>query len=68
MGVTTVSNSLILGEWVTKVSKNGNEKLGGGGCERICDNNILTFLCYWLDKKKYHFNNCILGNFFYSHL
>ena len=31
MGVTTVSNSLILGEWVTKVSKNGNEKLGGGG-------------------------------------
>ena len=31
MGVTTVSNSLILGGWVTKVLKNGDEKLGGGG-------------------------------------
>ena len=26
MGVTTVSNSLILGGWVTKVLKNGDEK------------------------------------------
>ena len=26
VGVTTVSNSLILGEWVTKVLKNGNKK------------------------------------------
>ena len=26
------------------------------------DNNILTFLCYWLDKK-YYFKNCTLGNF-----
>ena len=29
MGVTTVSNSLILGGWVTKVFKNGDEKEGG---------------------------------------
>ena len=26
VGVTTVSNSLILGRWVTKVLKNGDEK------------------------------------------
>ena len=48
MGVTTVSNSLILGGWVTTVFKNGDEKEGDG---RVGDNNILTFLCYWLDKK-----------------
>ena len=30
VGVTTVSNSLILGGRVTKVLKNGNEKWGGG--------------------------------------
>ena len=55
MEVTTVSNSLILGGWVTKGSKNGDEKWGG----RVGDNNILTFLCYRLDKKchlkKLHF-------------
>ena len=28
-GVTTVSNSLILGGWVTKVLKNGNKKYEG---------------------------------------
>ena len=28
VGVTTVSNSLILGGWVTKVLKNGDEKQG----------------------------------------
>ena len=27
MGVTTVSNSLILGGWVTKVLKNGNKNM-----------------------------------------
>ena len=43
VGVTTVSNSLILGGWVTKVLKNGNKKYGGG---RVGDNNILTFLSY----------------------
>ena len=31
--MTTVSNSLTLGGWVTKVLKNGDEKLGGGGVE-----------------------------------
>ena len=31
MGVTTISNSLILGGWVTKVLKNDDEKWGGGG-------------------------------------
>ena len=40
VGVTTVSNSLILGGWVTKVLKNGDKKLGGGG---VGDNNILPF-------------------------
>ena len=48
VGVTTVSNSLILGGWVTKVLKNGDKKIEGG---RVGDNNILTFLCHWLDKK-----------------
>ena len=33
MGVTTVSNSLILRGWVTKVLKNGDEKWGGGVVE-----------------------------------
>ena len=47
MEVRTVSNSLI-GGWVTKVLKNGDKKYGGG---RVGDNNISTFLCYWLDKK-----------------
>ena len=35
VGVTTVSNSLILGGWVTKVLKNGNKKYGG---VRVGDN------------------------------
>ena len=61
MGVATVSNSLILGGWVTKVLKNDDEKLGGG---RVGDNSILTFLCYWLNKKcplkKLHFGQFFL--------
>ena len=44
VGVTTVSNLLILGGWVTKVLNNGCKKWGGGG--RVGDNNILTFSCY----------------------
>ena len=48
MAVTTVSNSLILGGWVTKILKNG-DKNGGGG--RVGDNNILTFCPTVLDKK-----------------
>ena len=57
--------SLILGGWVTKVFKNGDKKEGG---RRVGDNNILIFLCYWLDKKKCNFKKCILGNFFFSYL
>ena len=37
VGVTTVSISLILGGWVTKVLKNSDKKYGGG---RVGDNNI----------------------------
>ena len=33
VGVTTVSNSLILGGWVTKVLKNSDKNGGGGGVE-----------------------------------
>ena len=43
MGVTTVSNSFILGWWVTKVLKNGDKNRGG---KRVGDNNILTFSSY----------------------
>ena len=66
MGVTTVSNSLILGGWVTKGLKNGDEKWGRGG-GRVGGNNILSSLCHWLDKNA-TLKNCILGNFFYSYL
>ena len=31
VGVTAITNSLILRVWVTKVLKNGNKKWGGGG-------------------------------------
>ena len=31
VAVTAVSNSLILGGWVTKVLKNGDKNWGGGG-------------------------------------
>ena len=51
MGVTTASNSLILGGWVTKVLKNDDKKWGGGEGGRVSDNDILTFLCHWLEKK-----------------
>ena len=64
VGVTTVSNSLILGGWVTNVLKNDDENTGEWG-RRVGDNSILTFLCYWLDKNA-TLKNCILGNFFYS--
>ena len=43
VGVTTVSNSLILGGWVTKVLKNGHKKLGGGG---VGDKIFFTFSSY----------------------
>ena len=51
---------------MTKVLKNCNEKWGGGG--RVADDNILTFLCHWLDKKNATLKNCIWGNCFYSYL
>ena len=41
--MTTVSNSLILGGWVTKVLKTDDKQEGGG---RVDDNNILTFSSY----------------------
>ena len=43
VAVTTVSNSLLLGGWVTKVLKNGDKNWGGGGCGRVSDNKTLTF-------------------------
>ena len=49
---------------MTKVLKNCDKKYGGG---RVGDNNILPFLCCWLDKNA-TLKNCILGNFFYSYL
>ena len=48
MAVTTVSNSLILGGWVTKVLKNRDKKWEGG---RMGDNNILTVLSYCSRQK-----------------
>ena len=63
MGVTTVSNSLILGRWVTKVLKNGDEKWGGGGMEGVDDNNILTFLLL-LAQQKCRFKKLHFGQFF----
>ena len=45
VAVITVSNSLILGGWVTKDLKNGDKKWGREG-GRVGDNNILTFLSY----------------------
>ena len=35
-----------------KSFKEFRQKVGGGGCGRVGDNNILTFLRYWIDKKK----------------
>ena len=46
---------------MTKVLKNGNEKYPEGG--RVCDNNLLTLLCYWLNKKC-HFKKLHFGQFF----
>ena len=50
MAVTAVSNSLMLGGWMSKVSKNGDKNRGGGG-GRVGDNNISTFCPTVLDKK-----------------
>ena len=44
VGVTTVSNSFILGGWVTKVLKNCNKKIGGwkGGWQQYFDFTYIT--------------------------
>ena len=42
-----------------KSLKEWRRKIGGGG-GRAGNNNILTFLCYWLDKK-YHFKKQHFG-------
>ena len=61
MGVTTVSNSLILGGWVTNILKNWDEKWGVGG--KVGGNNILTFYATGSTKNA-TLKNRILGNFF----
>ena len=38
------------------------------GSERVGDNNILTFLCSWLDKQECRFKKLHFGQFFYSYL
>ena len=60
MWVTTVSNSLILGGVGDKSFKEWRRKIG---MEEMGDNNILTFLCYWLDKKT-PLKNLHSGQFF----
>ena len=44
-----------------KSFKEWRRKIAGGG--RVGDNKILTFLCYWLDKKC-HFKKAAFGHFF----
>ena len=61
-GVTTVSNSLILGGWVTKVLKNCDKKIGGGW-QQYFDFSYITG-----STKNATLKNCILDNFFYSYL
>ena len=51
MSVTTVSNSLILGGWVTKVLKN-SDKNGEGGGGKVGDSNILTSFILLARQKK----------------
>ena len=63
VAVTIVSNSLILGGWVTKVLKNGDKKWGGGG-GRVGDN-ILTF-CPTVVNKKMPRSCLFLHKFAYS--
>ena len=51
MEVTTVSNSLILRGWVTKVLNNGDKKWGGGGLEGWVTTIFRLFRPTVLDKK-----------------
>ena len=59
MGVTTVSNLINIGTVGDKSFKELRRKMGGG----MVGDNILTFLCYWLDKKC-HFKKLHFGQFF----
>ena len=60
MGVTTVSNSLILGGRVTKVLKNGVTNKGVEGWVTT----IFDFFMLMARQKNATLKNCILGNFF----
>ena len=62
LGVTTVSNSLILGGWVTKVLKNGEEKWGGGG-QKGGWQQYLDFFMLLARQKNATLKNCVWGNF-----
>ena len=44
-----------------KSFKECQREIGGG---RVGDNNILTFLCSWLDKKECRFKKLRFGQFF----
>ena len=60
MGVTTVSNSLILGGWVTKVLKNDDEKWGVEGWVTT----LFYFFMPLARQKKCHFKKLHFGQFF----
>ena len=64
MGVTTVSNSLILGGWVTKVLKNCDKKIEGwkGGWQQYFDF-FMQYIHTGSTKNATLKKNCILGNF-----
>ena len=62
VGVTTVSNSLIFGGWVTKVLKNSDKNGGGGGVEGWVTTIFRLFRPTVLDKK------CHFPVYFYTHL
>ena len=49
-----------IGKVGDKSFKEWRRKVGGA---RVGDNNILTFLCYWLDKKC-HFKKLHFGQYF----
>ena len=61
MAVTTVSNSLILRGWVTKILNNDDKKWRGGG-GKVGDNNILSFVLLYSIKNAtflFIFNTCL---------
>ena len=60
---------IIIGRVGDKSFKELRRKIGGGGggVGRVGDNNILTVLCHWLDKKC-HFKKTALWPFFSSRI